>query len=166
MKRTLMIIATGGFAAMMALADVKTATANEKIPKEILPAAMVGTWQGKGDHYLASKYLHQRTIACTITLASDGTITGKIGDATIKNSSFHTTSWFLRLLGNAKYQCWFDLEGPIVAKENFIRPGGIFFLDKMISDTEMECAFNSYGPKFGHDLFLPIGSIRMSKVMN
>lgn len=50
-----------------------------------------------------------------------------------------------------------------MAKESFIRPGGVFFFSKLTSNTEMECAFNSYGDKFGKGLFLPIRRIRMSK---
>lgn len=69
MRRTLVVIALGF--ALVSLACGKVSA----------PPGMAGTWQGNGE--ITCAWCKQREIGIELTIAANGAVTGKIGDATL-----------------------------------------------------------------------------------
>lgn len=83
--------------------------------------AVVGHWQGSAR--IVVDWCRQQHLPVAIDVHSDGSVTGKIGDATLKNGRFsHNRGWIGRKLNLATdYIIKGDLTGPIVATESITR---------------------------------------------
>ena len=118
---------------------------NKKPDGELPPSGMTGNWQGKGK--IIVSWCEQDSLSFYLTITSDGKVSGKIGDAVIKNGQLKKNSLILRWLGNSEYIIEADLEGSIVKTENITRES-----IKLIVDFEDNCIvgdFRTSGGKFG-----------------
>lgn len=117
-----------------------------KKPDDKYPCVeMTGNWQGKGK--IIVSWCEQDSLSFYLTITSDGKVSGKIGDAVIKNGQLKKNSLILRWLGNSEYIIEADLEGSIVEAENITRES-----IKLIVDFEDNCIvgdFRTSGSKFG-----------------
>ena len=106
MRRTVVVIALG--LAVISLACGKVSA----------PPGMAGTWQGKGE--ITCAWCKQREIGIEMTIAANGAVTGKIGDATLDAA---------RLTKNVvrpdtlptKFVIKAKLVGPLVASQGVTR---------------------------------------------
>jgi hypothetical protein len=106
MRRTVVVIVLGLAVASMACSKVSA------------PPGMAGTWQGKGE--ITCAWCKQREIGIEMTIAANGAVTGKIGDATLDAA---------RLTRNVvrpdslptKFVVKAKLVGPLVASQGVTR---------------------------------------------
>jgi len=126
------------------------------------PQEIVGTWLGTGLHNLSSEYLDQKEIPVKLDIASNGDITGFIGDAQFSKTHVQQTVWYLRLIGKPTYFAELSLGGDIVRRESFSRKGGTLLFDKYTAD-EMTCEFVSTGSRISmKDMQLHIKGITLN----
>jgi hypothetical protein len=106
MRRALVVIALGFAVVSLACGKVSA------------PPGMAGAWKGKGE--ITCAWCKQREIGIEMTIAANGSVTGKIGDATFAQA---------RLTKNVvrpdslptKYVIKAKLVGPLVASEGVTR---------------------------------------------
>lgn len=88
-----------------------------------------GHWEGSAR--IAAAWCKQRQLAVAIDIHSDGSVTGKIGDATLANARFgRNRGWFGRVLNLfSDYIVRGDLNGPLVAADRITRASATIPLD-------------------------------------
>jgi len=88
-----------------------------------------GHWEGSAQ--IAANWCKQRQLAVAIDIHPDGSVTGKIGDATLANARFSSNrGWLGRALNLfSDYIVRGDLNGPIVAADRITRAGVTIPLD-------------------------------------
>lgn len=104
-----------------------------------------GHWTGEGE--IIVSWCEQPTLAYDLTIAPDGTVTGRVGDAEIRNGEFSKRSFIMRWLGNGEYIIRADLEGDLVAAERIGRKSMNLFL--FPKEEFIEASMNTSGPKTG-----------------
>jgi hypothetical protein len=89
--------------------------------ESIVTPAMVGHW--KGNARIIVSWCHQTNLPVAVDIHADGSVTGKIGDATLIDGSFEANRGWL----GRKLNLWSDyiitgkLDGAIVAAEDIKR---------------------------------------------
>ena len=108
---------------------------------------MVGHWEGSGRIVVA--WCSQQRLAVGIDIHPDGSVTGKIGDATLRKGRFtRNRGWLGRKLNLATdYIITGDLAGPIVAAEGITRASVKMPLD--FADGHFDAGVNTSGSMFG-----------------
>ncbi|MCX6898447.1 MAG: hypothetical protein NT105_07085 [Verrucomicrobia bacterium] len=94
-----------------------------------LAKPFTGHWEGSAQ--IAANWCKQRQLAVAIDIHPDGSVTGKVGDATLANARFSSNrSWLGRALGLfSDYIVRGDLNGPIVVADKVTRVGVTIPLD-------------------------------------
>jgi hypothetical protein len=84
-------------------------------------AALTGEWSGQA--IIIVNWCHQRQLALAITVAADGTVTGRVGDAQLLEGRLRLNRGALGRMLNIKtdYRITGKLKGPIVAAEGIAR---------------------------------------------
>ena len=84
---------------------------------------IVGHWQGGGR--IIVTWCQQTNLPLALEIKGDGTVTGKVGDATLTKGRFRRNRGWLGRKLNIKtdYIITGSLEGPIVAAEGIVRSG-------------------------------------------
>ncbi len=108
-------------------------------------AQLLGRWTGAGA--IIVNWCAQDSLPVNIVIHKDGTVSGKIGDATITDGQFRLNSRVLRFLGNSTYLIEADLSGALIAKENIERKHITLFLD--FKNGRLSGGFHSSGGKGG-----------------
>ena len=105
----------------------------------------------------------QGSISFDLTIEKDGTVSGKVGDATIKNGRLRKRSFLMRWLGNREYAIWADLDGFIVEAEHIRRKSIILMLD--FKDGRIKGAMNTSGSQFGgkNKMFMTVVDITLKR---
>jgi hypothetical protein len=82
---------------------------------------MVGHWEG--DARIVVSWCHQTNLHVALDIRTDGSVTGKVGDATLLKGRFERNrGWLGRKLNLATdYIIKGELNGPIVAAEGITR---------------------------------------------
>jgi hypothetical protein len=113
----------------------------------VVTPAMVGTWQG--DARIVVAWCRQPTLPIAVEIAADGTVTGKVGDATLAHGRLAANRGALgRKLNLATdYIITGELTGPIVAAENITRKSVSIPLD--FTGTTFTGGLHTSGSKFG-----------------
>jgi hypothetical protein len=128
------------------------------------PSDMIGSWAGSGRSMISDEYLSQKDIPIELHVMTNGTVSGKIGEAEFTKASLVKTPWYMVLFGKDKYRVAFDLGGSIVSRENFRRKGGTIYFTKF-SQEEIVCSFTSYGSQVKSDeLVLSVKDIFLSRM--
>lgn len=88
-----------------------------------------GHWEGSAQ--IAANWCKQRQLAVAIDIHPDGSVTGKVGDATLAKARFSSNrGWLGRALNLfSDYIVRGDLNGPIVAADRITRAGVTIPLD-------------------------------------
>lgn len=91
--------------------------------ENVVKPEMVGPWSGGGRIIVA--WCSQTNLPMAVRIEKDGKVTGKVGDATLKNGRFKSNRGFVgrKLSLKTDYIITGDLEGPIVAAEGISRSG-------------------------------------------
>ncbi len=113
-------------AGLIATLAVFLATWNLYAAESIVSPAMVGSWGGNARTIVS--WCHQTNLTVAVDIHADGTVTGKIGDATLVAGHFlnhRTWPWRHTLIIG-------KLEGAIVAAEDIMR-----------SDVKVICDFSN-----------------------
>jgi hypothetical protein len=111
-RKTLLGVLIVGLAALL-----MTCTKGSVAP----PAAMVGHWEGKAE--VAVNWCNAKELAVSLTINQDGTVAGKVGDATLKDGHIYPNpgkppkGFTLQ----TKFVVEADLDGPLVAAEGITR---------------------------------------------
>ena len=90
---------------------------------EVIGPEMVGHWEGGGK--IIVTWCQQTNLPVTLDIKTDGTVTGKIGDATLTRGQLRRNRGWLGKKLNIKtdYIITGRLEGPIVSSEGITRSG-------------------------------------------
>ena len=85
--------------------------------------AMAGHWEGNA--HIIVNWTKATNLVVSLDIATDGIVTGKIGDATLKKGRFKSNrGWLGRKLNLATdHIITGDLEGPVIAAEGITRSG-------------------------------------------
>jgi hypothetical protein len=89
--------------------------------KNSVPVPMTGSW--KGEAQIIVVWCKQTNLQVRLHIQRDGQVTGKVGDAVLRNGRFERNRGWLGRKLNLKtdYLVSGDLDGPIVAAENILR---------------------------------------------
>jgi hypothetical protein len=111
-RKTLLGVLIVGLAALL-----MTCTKGSVAP----PAAMVGHWEGKAE--VAVNWCNATELIVSLTINGDGTVTGKVGDAGLKDGHIYPNPGKppkgFTLQTNFVVEA--DLDGPLVAAEGITR---------------------------------------------
>jgi|MudIll2142460700_1097286.scaffolds.fasta_scaffold73241_2 hypothetical protein len=112
------------------------------------PAAMVGHWEGKAE--VAVNWCNAKELAVSVTIAPDGRVTGKVGDATLKEGHIYPNpgKQATGVMLNTKYVIEAGLDGPLVAAEKITR-GEICIPVEVTKDGQLAGAFLTSGTEIG-----------------
>lgn len=85
------------------------------------PSEMVGTWKGTAE--VACSWCQTRELAVTLTIGADGTVSGRIGDATLAGGQLarNTAPPAKHVGAPTRYVVRAEMTGPIVASEGISR---------------------------------------------
>lgn len=113
----------------------------------VITPAMTGHWEG--DARIVVSWCKQTSLHCAMDVAPDGTVTGKIGDATLVNASLvRNRGWVARRLDLATdYIVKGELKGDMVASERIRRRGVSIPLD--FTAAGYAGGVHSTGSRFG-----------------
>lgn len=126
----------------MTFAAVLLVLAPLQAPIDTAHAALVGTWEGTVALDSGSV---ETDAAIRLVIAADGTVTGTVGDATIRNARIgRNPSLLARLFGlGTTWQLYGELAGPLRAADALRRDRVTMPLD--LVDGELRGDFNASG---------------------
>jgi hypothetical protein len=112
------------------------------------PASMVGHWEGKAE--IAVNWCLAKELVVSLTINGNGSVVGKIGDATLKEAYIYPNPGRLRqgATMQTKFVIEADLDGPLVAAEGIQRPD-ICIPVEVTSDGRLAGAFMTSGSEGG-----------------
>ena len=113
----------------------------------VVTQAMVGHWESKA--HIIVNWCKQKELSVSISIRSDDTVSGRVGDAELKNGKIlHGRGWVLRVLNwGSEYIIKADLHNPIVASENISRKNISMPLD--FDGASFTGGMHTSGSKFG-----------------
>jgi len=108
---------------------------------------IVGHWQGGGK--IIVTWCQQTNLPLALEIKGDGTVTGKVGDATLTKGRFRRNrGWLGRKLHiKTDYIITGSLEGPIVAADGIVRSG--VKMPVNYSTGKLVGGIHTTGSKFG-----------------
>ncbi len=111
-------------------------------------AAMVGHWEGKAE--VSINWCNAKELPVSLTIAPDGTVTGKVGDATLKDGRLYPNpgkppKGFTLRTGHVIEA---DLEGALVTAEKIARAEICIPVD-VNRDGQLTGAFLTSGSEYG-----------------
>jgi hypothetical protein len=112
------------------------------------PAAMVGHWEGKAE--VAVNWCNAKELAVSVTIAADGSVTGKVGDATLKGGHIYPNPGKqpTGMMLPTNYVIQAGLDGPLVAAEKITREE-ICIPVEVNNDGQLAGAFLTSGTEIG-----------------
>ena len=122
-------------------------TACGYVPEKIIPPAeYIGTWSGKAKTDVS--WVGKDSIKVFVKIDSLGNISGKLGDAELKEIALIREGNKYLTLKNPKYRIEASLEGPIIRTENIQRRSAtIFFIP---NGNKMFCEMQTSGDNSGN----------------
>ena len=112
------------------------------------PASMVGHWEGKAE--VAVNWCNAKELAVSLTINQDGTVAGKVGDATLKDGHIYPNPGKppkgFTLQTNFVVEA--ALDGPLVAAEGIKRDEICIPVD-VNKDGQLAGAFLTSGTEYG-----------------
>jgi hypothetical protein len=130
---------------------------------QAFPTEMVGAW--RGDAQIFVNWTAQRTLPVRITIGADGSVTGTIGDATLRSGRFEANRNSIERALNIKTD-WIvvgALEGDVIKAEGIHRDSVKVPLDWI--DGHFEGGVNTSGSHFGgkQSMWLAAGHLRLER---
>jgi hypothetical protein len=112
------------------------------------PPAMVGHWEGKAE--VAVNWCTAKELAVSFTIAANGSVTGKVGDATLKEGHIYPNPGKqpTGVMLQTKYVIEAGLDGPLVAAEKITRDE-ICIPVEVTKDGQLAGAFLTSGTETG-----------------
>lgn len=112
-----------------------------------IPPGTVGRWEG--DARIVVNWTKQRTLHVALTVAPDGTVTGTVGDAVLRNGRLKANRGPIGRTLNLKtdYIITGDLEGPVIKAEDIVRSG--VNIPFNLTEEHFDGAVHTTGWKFG-----------------
>ncbi len=134
------------FRLIVVLAALWTAS-NLYSAESVVTSAMTGHWEGNAR--IIVSWCHQTNLLVAVDIHADGSVTGKIGDATLVGGRFELNrGWLGRKLNlYSDYLIKGKLNGPIVATEGITRDG--IFIPLNFTDGTLVGGINTTGQAFG-----------------
>jgi hypothetical protein len=113
------------------------------VAENIVTPAMTGHWEGNSQ--IIVSWCHQKNLSVAVDIHADGSVTGKIGDATLVGGRFAVNrGWLGRKLNLATdYIITGQLNGPIVAAESIARER--VFIPLNLKDNALLGGINTSG---------------------
>jgi len=151
MKRTLAMAAKHILLLLAVLIASTLQAADEAVPK-----SMIGHWEGNAR--IIVDWCKQQQLHVAIDINSNGSITGKVGDATLTHGQFTSNrGWIGRKLNLATdYIIRGDLTGPIVSAEDITRPSVSIPLN--FSNGSFVGGIHTSGSKLGDKKDMPLSA--------
>jgi hypothetical protein len=112
------------------------------------PASMVGHWEGKAE--VAVNWCNAKELTVSLTISQDGTVAGKVGDATLKDGHIYPNpgkppkGFTLQ----TSFVVEAALDGPLVAAEG-IKRDEICIPVEVNKDGQLAGAFLTSGTEYG-----------------
>lgn len=127
------------------------------------PAEMVGAWSG--DAQIFVNWTTQRTLPVRLTIARDGTVTGTIGDAALRNARFESNRNAFERAMHVKTD-WIvkgELDGNVIKAEGIRRDSVMVPLNWI--DGHFEGGVNTSGSHVGgkDSMWLAAGRLRLER---
>lgn len=138
------------------------ATAPATLPTTPKSAAgLIGRWTGAS--HIVVNWTQARTLAVQLEIHADGSVTGTVGDATLKNGVLGTTHPFGLVFGVPEsshgtppaslgegdhFQVTANLDGPLIAAEQVNRDG-VIIVFSLMRDQDLNGGLASTGTEFG-----------------
>jgi hypothetical protein len=124
-----------------------TLGACKKVPV-VPPSSMVGHWEGKAE--VAVNWCNAKELAVSVTIAANGNVTGKVGDATLTGGHIYPNPGKQPkgVMLQTKYVIEAGLEGPLVAAEKIAR-AEICIPIEVTKDGQLAGAFLTSGVEIG-----------------
>ena len=142
------------------IAAIALAAANRL---ESIPPQMTGAWSGEAR--IAVSWTTQKTLAVRVIVAQDGTVTGVIGDATLRDGRLQRNRTALGRTLRVKTD-WIisgTLDGPIIAAESIQRDSVKLPLNW--ADDHFEGSVNTSGSELGgkQSMWLAAQNLRLDR---
>lgn len=129
-----------------------------------VPPGLVGRWEGSGRIVVA--WCEQERLAVDLTLADDGRVSGRVGDATLSEAflSLNAGRWKDRLGVATHWIVVGDLEGPVVATEGIEREGVRIPFD-LEDDGSLAAGLHTTGEHVGppSTMVLTVADLRLER---
>jgi len=129
--------------------------------ESVVTAAMVGHWEGNAR--IIVSWCRQTNLPVQVDIRPDGSVTGRVGDATLREGQFlRNRGWLFRKLNWATdYIITGGLDGPIVAAEDITRSSVKMPLN--FSGGTFAGGVNTSGSDFGgkESMWLAAASLRL-----
>ena len=87
--------------------------------QQTIPTEMTGHWAGEGRVIVT--WCQQKKPPYDLTIDAEGNVTGRVGDATLRNARLSRRSELMKELGNRTWLICGRLDGAIVAAESISR---------------------------------------------
>lgn len=112
------------------------------------PASMVGHWEGKAE--VAVNWCNAKELAVSLTINQDGTVAGKVGDATLKDGHIYPNPGKppKGFMLQTNFVVEAALDGPLVAAEGIKRDDICIPVD-VNKDGQLAGAFLTSGTEYG-----------------
>jgi len=116
-------------------------------PRFSPPDDLVGRWYGRGQVIVS--WCEKDSLNFSITIHSDGSVTGTIGDAILENATIRRNNLLLRILKNPEFLVEGNLSGPLVSDEEIYRDSAHYLLVDVTSHDRLSGGFHSSGSHIG-----------------
>lgn len=143
----------------------KTATSSATAPAAELAAAssfpkLAGRWTGSAT--IVVNWVQQKDLPIELTIASDGSASGKIGDANLVNAKVRSGRGEIeRSLGwGREYRLHGQLEGDILAAEH-VRRDAVDILFDQPAETALSGGLHSSGWEIGNKQTMKLSAAQM-----
>lgn len=120
-----------------------------------VPTYLVGRWAGSM-HSVVS-FVHKTVWTVDLTIRPDGSVTGRIQDATIRNG--HVRKLVRGPFLDSHYQVVVSLDGDLVSSEGIYRPNFHLYLN--VSRRQL----TGFGASSGSEMFAGASKERMAQAM-
>jgi len=119
----------------------------EAMAESEVASEVVGPWEGKA--HIIVDWCKQKNLSIAVDIREDGTVSGKVGDATLTEGQLKRNRGWLgrKLRVKTDYIIIGKLAGPIVASENFTRSAVKIPIDA--KNGKLLGGLHTSGSKFG-----------------
>lgn len=121
--------------------------------KEDERAKLAGEWSGNAAIIVA--WVKQKSLPLRLNIAADGTVTGSVGDAALRDAKFISNA-----LGSTRFRVHGRLEGNLVDAEE-IRRDAVDILFNVADDGSLVGGLHSSGSKFGGSKSMKLSATKM-----
>ncbi len=132
--------------------------------QQAVGAELTGHWVGEGR--IIVTWCEQKRLPYDLTIDAAGNVTGRIGDATLKNARLSRRTALMKELGNRTWLICGKLDGAIVASEEISREKLWLMFDP--KGGHLEGSMNTSGPHIGGKgtMYMTVTGIVLNRMSN